>query len=147
MSRFLDSYRKQRVELTLEMGDHPSRETFLRLQELTYRIGVYETFQTIYSAAKAMAYTNPADHYRMFDGFVSLLMSERIYKSKSPEIEAKRETVFNTMVSFVDGYRKKYSRYVFKYPCNYIDDISETMNTFLSVWLAHRNTYFEIKGV
>ncbi len=146
MSRLLDSYLKQKVALTLEMGDRPCRATFCTLQELNYRISVFETFQSIYHAAKTMAYTNMSEHYRLFDGFVHIIMDERRYKSSDPEVESRRQTAYNTMVSVVNTYRKKYSGYVQKNPSDYIDDISETMNTFLSVWLAHRNTYYNIKG-
>ncbi len=144
MSRFLDNCLKQKVTFTLEMGDRPTKATFFHLQEVTYRISVFETFQSLYRAAKTMAYTNPIEHYKMFDSFVTFLVSERRYESQNPDIQSKRATAYNTMLSVVADYRKKYSSYVLKNPCDYIDDISSTMNAFLSVWLAHRNTYIEL---
>lgn len=147
MSKLLDSYRKKRVSLMLEMDEHPNKQTFALLQEVTYRISIYETFQVIYHASKFMAYKDYAEHYRMFDGFVKMILPERCFSSVDPDTEAKRKTAYNSLWAVVTDYRKKYSSYRFRNPCDYIDDISETMNAFLSVWLAHRNTYFEIIGV
>ncbi len=146
MSRLLDSYRSQKVKLTLEMDDRPCRQTFSLLQEVNYRISVYETFQSIYRASKTMAYRDCAEHYRMFDGFVKMILAERCFETTDPDLQARRETAYTSLLSVVSEYRKKYANYRFRNPCDYIDDISGTMNAFLSVWLAHRNTYYNIKG-
>lgn len=145
MSKVLESYLKLKVNLTLEMADRPNLFTFQKLQEVHYRISVFETMQMIYRASKMMAYTKPVDHYKMFDGYVRQLISERMCSSSKSDVQAKRETAYKALQSVVADYRKKFASYVFKNGCDYIDDISAAMNSFLSVWLAHRNTYVEIK--
>lgn len=144
MSMLLDKYLKLKVAFTLDMHERPDKAAFLKLQEVNYRLDVVETIQGIYRAAKTMAYTQASEHYRMFDSYVTLLLSERHYDASNPEIQTKRETAHKAMQSVVNDYRKKFSSYVLKNGCDYIDDISTAMNTFLSAWLAYRNTYTEI---
>lgn len=145
MSKYLDRILKKKVELTLQMGDGPNEDAFLRLQEVTYRIGVFEDLQSLYRAAKMMAYTNPRKHYEMFDSFVTMLLTERVSKLGKPLDDTRCETAYKSLNTVVRDYRQRYADNRFpKTPCDYIDRMSETMNAFLSAWLSFRNTIINL---
>jgi hypothetical protein len=150
MSRFLESLLKKKVALTLDMGERPDKDTYLMLMEVNYRISAFETIQCLYTASKKMAYTDSVGHYKLFDAYVTMLMGERNDSPKDdagypwPEMLAKRDTSYKMLKDVVDNYRQKFRNDAPTNPCDYIDAITSTMNTFLTAWLAHRNTYIKL---
>lgn len=147
MATLLDKY-VQRLENfnSLIAKNELPLDWVLILQEVKYRICVFETMRNfcqtapVTMEAKFMGY-----HYQLVDAYIHFIEAERKFGPKVDENgQKKRETAANSLARVIADQKKRFSNY---HPANqdqYKRDITNMINTVLSVWVQYRDTYINV---
>ena len=130
----------------IEAGKLPP-ELLLSVQELNYRIGVIETFQSFCKTApvttdgKVLCF-----HYQLVDAYIQLLLAERKFGVKTDEAGMKRrQTAETSLQRVVQDKRKQFSSFKASTPEQYKNTVLKMINTFLPIWMQFRETYVQIR--
>lgn len=147
MATLLDNYvqRLDNFNSMIAKNELPL-DWMLILQEVKYRICVFETMRNfcqtapVTMEAKFMGY-----HYQMVDAYIHFIETERKFGPKVDENgQKKRETASNSLARVITDQKKRFSNY---HPANqdqYKRDITNMINTVLSVWVQYRDTYINV---
>ena len=115
-------------------------------QELLYRMEVLQVCQMFAASAPVGADMQAMlTHYRMTDGYLESLKSERRYGTAASEEEQKqRDTAHQNLCRVITDSRKRFGSFRPSAPDQYKNEIVKTINTFLPAWIQTRNTYIKI---
>lgn len=145
MSSILKNYTEKRDKVSSELDEYFSKDNFVLLQELDYRISVFRSLQALFKGACMMSAENYIGHLKMLDGYVSYLPKERNYASPDNRIQERRSTALKNLNSVIADFRKRFSQYDYENSEKYARDAHCVISNIISVWIAYRNTYIEIK--
>ena len=126
----------------------PSPKQLWKLQEIMYRIEVLEVFKQFAVAAPLSTDWNVIrNHYLIVDAYAENLSKERDLPAAAPDsdIQKQRQTAFESLISVMTDFRKRYKSYKPQGPEQYQKDIERTIATVLPAWVQYRNTINEIK--
>lgn len=147
MATLLDKYvqRLENFNSMIAKNELPL-DWVLILQEVKYRICVFETLRNfcqtapVTMEAKLMGY-----HYQLVDAYIHFIETERKFGPKVDENgQKKRETAANSLARVIADQKKRFSNY---HPANqdqYKRDITNMINTVLSIWVQYRDTYINV---
>lgn len=148
MATVLEQYKLRQSTWTaqIEAGKLPP-ELLLSVQELNYRIGVIETFQSFCKTApvttdgKVLCF-----HYQLVDAYIQLLLAERKFGVKTDKAGMKRrQTAETSLQRVVQDNRKQFSSFKASTPEQYKTTVLKMINTFLPIWMQFRETYVQIR--
>ena len=129
--------REQIAENSLPLDD------LIGVQELNYRIGVLETFQSLAKTAPISTDTKVLGrHYQIVDVCIRYLLSDHKFGTATDEDgKKKRETAYKALEDIIRDNRKRFSA---ETQDHYKRCITNCVNTVLPMWLQFRDTYIKI---
>ena len=115
-------------------------------QEMKYRIGNLETFNTIGACTPITTDKNAISlHYEVTTLLLKSLIDERCTGGRTDEDgKKKRETAKNTLIAVYNSGTNKSRSLVLDTDQVYKAYISEFVNAFIPVWIQYRDTLFKI---
>jgi hypothetical protein len=117
------------------------------LQELVYRIGVFEcckAFQLSAPNTTDAAILGP--HYKLVDAYIHHLAQERQFGKPADQAQQKqRETALASLNKVIGDYQRRFQSYRPGTPEQYAADIGRALQTALPAWMQHRNCYIDVK--
>ena len=126
------------------------------LQELVYRIGVFEcckVFQLSAPNTTDAAILGP--HYKLVDAYIHHLAQERQFGKRGNAAttegsadqaqQKQRETALASLNKVIGDYRRRFQSYRPGTPEQYAADIGRALQTVLPAWMQHRNCYIDVK--
>ena len=117
------------------------------LQELVYRIGVFECCKAFQlSAPNTTDAKILGPHYKLVDAYIHHLAQERQFGKSADQAQQKqRETALASLSKVTGDYQRRFQSYRPGMPEQYAADISRALQTVLSAWMQHRNCYIDVK--
>ncbi len=121
-------------------------DELLVMQELNYRIGVLETFQSLVKTAPISTDISVlGQHYNIFDVSLRYLLKDHKFGIATDDNGKKRrETAEKAVMDVISANQKKFTSFVAETQDQYKRYISECANTVLPMWLQFRETYITI---
>ena len=121
-------------------------DELLVMQELNYRIGVLETFQSLVKTAPLSTDTSVLkQHYGIFDVSLRYLLKDHKFGVATDDNGKKRrQTAEKAVMDVISANQKKFTSFVAETQDQYKRYISECANTVLPMWLQFRDTYITI---
>lgn len=121
-------------------------DELIQVQELNYRIGVLETFQSLAKTAPISTDTKVlGQHYQIVDVCVRYLLSDHKFGTATDENgKKKRETAYKALEDIIRDNRKRFSSFSAETQDHYKRCITNCVNTVLPMWLQFRDTYIKI---
>lgn len=144
MAKLLDEYYQKQGEIQkkIKAGTLPMEELF-HMQELAYRISILETMQTFVRVAGSINDLEKCGkHYQVFKSFIRQTMSEhKVCINPNDEMREKRDAAARNLEKVLEDGLGRFKRFNKSEVHMYKDMISKLVQTYLSVWIAYRNTY------
>jgi hypothetical protein len=141
----LEKLQAQRAALEHQAPLAP--EQLWLLQELVYRIGVFEcckAFQISAPSTTDAAIRGP--HYKLVDAYIHHLAQERQFGKPADQAQQKqRETAHASLTRVIADYQRRFQSYRPGTPEQYAADIGRALQTVLPAWMQHRNCYIDVK--
>lgn len=121
-------------------------DDLLQAQELNYRIGVLETFQSLAKTAPlSMDAKVLGQHYQIVDVCIRYLLTDHKFGIATDENgKKKRETAHKALEDIIRDNQKRFSKFKAETQDYYKRCISNCVNTILPMWLQYRDTYIKI---
>ena len=121
-------------------------DELLVMQELNYRIGVLETFQSLVKTAPISTDISVlGQHYNIFDVSLRYLLKDHKFGIATDDNGKKRrETAEKAVTDVISANQKKFTSFVAETQDQYKRYISECANMVLPMWLQFRETYITI---
>lgn len=147
MATLLDNYKNKQDSFNAMIAKNElPLDCMLALQEVKYRICVFETMRNfcqtapVTMEAKVMGY-----HYQLVNAYLHFLLTEHKFGPKVDENgQKKRETAAESLARVITDQKKRFSNY---HPVNqeqYKRDIGNMINSVLAVWTQYRDAYITI---
>ena len=116
------------------------------LQELNYRVFVFETIQAFCRTApvtldkKALSY-----HFQLTSASLRSLIGERKFGPQpTDDVKQMRETSASSLEKVIIDGLKRFNGFEPVKPEDYKNNVSKLINAILNVWIQYRNTYVKI---
>lgn len=145
--QLLDVYKNKQTELQKKIEAKELKLDVLPvLQELNYRIFVFETIQAFCRTApvtldkKALSY-----YYQLIAESLRSLLGERKFGPQvNEELKQMRETASSNLEQVISDGLKRFNGFEPLKPEEYKNRVSKLINAVLTVWVQYRNTYVNI---
>lgn len=147
MASILTKYYERQAAIQEQIAENSlPPDELLQMQELNYRIGVLETFQSLLKTApislevKVLVY-----HYQITDVCMRHLLTEHKFGIAVDESgKKKRETAQQALADVIRNHQKQFSSFKAETQDHYKKCILNCVNTILPVWMQYRDTYTKI---
>lgn len=145
--QLIDVYKNKQIEFQKKIETKDMKLDMLPvLQELNYRIFVFETIQAFCRTSpitldkKALLY-----HFQLISGSLRSLLGERKFGPQpSEELKLKRETSASSLEKVIFDGLDRFKAFAPNEPIDYKNNVSKLVNSVLNVWIQYRNTYVNI---
>lgn len=145
--QLLDVYKNKQMELQKKIEAKELKLDVLPvLQELNYRVFVFETIQAFCRTApvtldkKALSY-----HYQLIAASLRSLLGERKFGPQvNEENKQMRETAGLNLEQVISDGLKRFNGFEPLMPEEYKNRVFKLINAVLTVWVQYRNTYVNI---
>ena len=145
--QLIDIYKNKQLELQKKIEAKELKLDMLPvLQEVNYRIFVFETIQAMCRTApvtldkKALLY-----HFQLISASLRSLIGERKFGPQPNEdLKQKRETSASSLEKVIVDGLERFKGFDPMEPVEYKNKVSKLINAILSVWIQYRNTYVNI---
>lgn len=147
MATILDNYRNLQNNFRSQIAENSlPLEDNLKMQEVNYRICVFETFESFSKSAPITMDTRVMGyHYQLVDAYVKFVLTERKFGPKiDAEGQKKRETAYASFEKVVQDGRKRFASFKATSQEQYKSMIGNYILSVLSVWMQYRNTYINL---
>ena len=147
MAFLLEQYYEKREAFRSQIAENSlPPDDLLLVQELDYRISVFETFRAFCNAAPLTTDIKVlVNHYQLFNYCLCNLLSERKFGKKTDEKgNKKRQTAFEAFNKVVMDSQKRFSSFNAQTPNQYKKSILDNINIVLPVWVQYRDTYVKL---
>lgn len=149
MATTLEKYLSNRQDLDQQfLEGKVTPRSLLRYNELTYRIGVLETFRVLsISAPNTTDAQRLRRHYQMVDDFIQHIALERGYgPDRGPDTEKERDSAKTNLGRVIQDYRKRFSSFAPSSNEAYGQRITDVMKVVTPAWLQMRETFVPLRG-
>lgn len=148
MATVLEKYQHDRQNLYQQISEGKvTARNLWSYNELTYRIGVLESFRIFNMTAPNTTDTKRLQrHYQMVDAFIQYAAQERSYgPNRGPDTEKERNAAKTNLDRVIQDYRKRFSSFAPSSNEAYGQRIADVMKTVTPVWLQMRETFVPLK--
>ncbi|MBE6911752.1 MAG: hypothetical protein E7473_04420 [Ruminococcaceae bacterium] len=147
MATILAKFKKRQSDINEQIAASSlPLDELLVMQELNYRIGILETFQSFCKTAPATTDAKVlVQHYRLVDVCVRYLLTDHKFGLSTDEKgKTKRETAHKVLEEIILTNQRQFSSFVAETQDQYKRRLSEYINAILPMWLQYRDTYITI---
>lgn len=147
MATILAQFQKKQSDIKEQIAANSlPMDELLIMQELNYRIGVMETFQSLVKTAPLSTDIKVLmQHYQIFDVSLRYLLKDHKFGMATDEKGKKRrETAQKSVEDVILANQKRFSSFVAETQDQYKRCVSECVNAVLPMWLQFRDTYITI---
>ena len=145
--QLLEVYKNKQAELQEKIGAKGLKLDVLPvLQELNYRIFVFETIQAFCRTApvtlekKTLSY-----HFQLISASLRSLIGERKFGPQpDEELKQKRDTASSSLEKVISDGIERFKGFDPMEPIEYKNKVSKLVNAILNVWIQYRNTYVNV---
>lgn len=148
MATVLEKYQRDRQYFYQQISEGKvTVRTLWICNELTYRIGVLETFRIFSTSAPNTTDTKRLQrHYQMVDAFIQYVAQERGYgPNRGPDTEKERNAAKTNLDRVIQDYRKRFSSFAPSSNEAYGWKITDVMKVVTPAWLQMRETFVPLK--
>lgn len=148
MATILEKYQHDRQDLYQQISEGKvTAHTLWSYNELTYRIGVLESFRVFSMSAPNTTDTKRLRrHYQMVDAFIQYAAQERGYgPNRGPDMEKERNAAKTNLDRVIQDYRKQFSSFVPSSNEAYGWKITDVMKVVTPAWLQMRETFVPLR--
>lgn len=147
MASMLTQYHERKSVIKEQVSENSlPLDELLQMQELDYRIGVLETFQSLSKTAPiSMDAKVLVQHYQVVDVCIRYLLTDHKFGPVTDESgKKKRETAQKALQDMIRDNQKRFTSFKAETQDHYKKCISNCVNTILPMWLQYRDTYITI---